>query len=56
MNNCCFNCQTIPALADLNDYWPDDQPKPVLLCDDCLKEQQRVEKLADELAAPGWCF
>jgi hypothetical protein len=55
MNNTCFNCKTTPALADLNDYWPDDQPKPIRLCDDCMKEQQRVEAEADQLAALPSC-
>lgn len=55
MNKTCFNCNTTPALTDLNDYWPDDQPKAVRLCDDCMEEQQRVEAEANQLAALPSC-
>lgn len=50
--NSCLNCN---ATSNLNDYWPDDQPKAVLLCDDCMEAQQRLEKQADELAALPSC-
>jgi hypothetical protein len=50
--NKCFNCETT---ENLNDYWPDDQPKAVLLCEDCMAEQQRIERLANDLAKLPSC-
>ena len=51
-DNSCINCETT---TNLNDYWPDDRDRSVLMCDDCMEEQRRVERLANEMAALPSC-
>jgi len=52
----CINCGATRASgADLSEFWPDDQPKPIVLCDDCAAEVRRIERYADELAKLPSC-
>ncbi len=50
-----YACQNCKATSDLYDYWPDDQPKSVLLCNDCCEAQAAVEAEANTLAALPSC-
>jgi hypothetical protein len=50
-----YGCKNCGATTNLTDFWPDDQPKPVTLCEDCCEAQAAVEAEADRLSALPSC-
>ena len=49
----CRNCRQTQSV--MLSFWPSDEDRPILLCDDCAREARRIEALADELTALPCC-
>jgi hypothetical protein len=53
-NNCCANCNTHHDWYLLSEYQT-PTGETLLLCDECREEEERIERLADQMAALPSC-